>query len=222
MKKSHEQSIIDAFSNYFRRRGESIGKKTYRLSVDGQDALVGADYIFTGTTNFTIVEFKYEEKDILAEGKKTLRERMCQYLNRDTARRNESLLCHYIAWSHLDKNSRTVSFNQYYPEVCNARIFPGGGLSVQAPQQDIRVNAADLVTQFLENKIGADYPTFRSYVDWLLSISDSRTNNIEVMMDNPEADELAILEFATLDLLNEWLIQNRPTLKKSFSPPRPF
>jgi hypothetical protein len=70
MRKKHEQSVIDSFSNFFLTKGQSRGKTTNRLSLDGQDSILGADYIFTENSNFALVEFKYEDRDLKSEGDK--------------------------------------------------------------------------------------------------------------------------------------------------------
>ncbi len=99
MKKKHEKSIIDAFSSHFLKKGKSLGKNTNRFSLDGQDAILGADYIFTESTKFALVEFKYEEPDLMTEGGKELRHTLCLKLEIEKIRQNQSLQCHYIAWS---------------------------------------------------------------------------------------------------------------------------
>ena len=221
MKKKHEQSIIDAFSNYFLSQGREYGRQTYRLSVDGQDSLLGADYIFTSNSKFALIEFKYESKDILAEGKKELREKMCLLLDQSPLRLRQSLKCHYIAWSELVE-TRKVHFNMYHPEVCNLKIFPDSKISAPQPNTDYRLYAEELVDQFLNGAIGNEYETFSSYTKWLLNIAGSEGGSIEVMLDNPDSNQLDILDFKSLDLLNDWLINNRPNPKPEFKFPSPF
>ena len=221
MKKKHEQSIIDAFSNYFLKQGKEHGRQAHRLSVDGQDSLLGADYIFTSNSKFALVEFKYELKDILAEGKKDLRETMCLLLDKTPPRLKQSLECHYIAWSELAQ-TRKIHFNKYHPEVCNSKTFPGSGLSAPQPNKDYRLRAEELVDKFLNGAIGSEYETFRKYTNWLLNIAGSQSEGIEVMLDNPDSNQLDILDFKNLDLLNDWLIKNRPEFKPEFEIPDPF
>lgn len=223
MNKKHEQSIIDAFSNYFLAQGRNQGRQAHRLSVDGQDSLLGADYIFTSNSKFALVEFKYGKADILAEGLKYLREKMCSLLDQDNYRLLQSLACHYIAWSQSNmQQRRKVYFNKYYPEVCNSKIFPHVNLLSAQPDEVSRLMAEDLVDQFLEGEIGANYETFKIYTDWLLYIAGSEGSEVEVMLDNPDSNQLDILEFKGLDLLNDWLVNNRPSPKPSFKPPSPF
>lgn len=221
MKKKHERSIIDAFSNYFLSQGREYGRQTYRLSVDGQDSLLGADYIFTSNSKFALIEFKYESKDILAESKKELREEMCILLDQSPPRLRQSLECHYIAWSELTE-TRKVHFNMYHPEVCNSKIFQDSKILAPRPKTDCRLRAEELVDQFLNGTIGSEYETFSNYTQWLLRIAGSEGGSIEVMLDNPDSNQLDILDFKSLDLLNDWLINNRPKPKPEFKFPSPF
>lgn len=210
MRKKHEQSVIDAFSNYFLRKGQSLGKTTNRLSLDGQDSLLGADYIFTENSNFALVEFKYEHRDLKAEGDKSLRNTLCTLLDNETIRRNQSLQCHYIAWSQKLQESRCILFNKYYPEICNNAIFPLSTLRSSNPNVTSRVSADNLINQFFDGSVGSTFEVFNRYVNWLLSIGGKEGTGVEVMLDNPDSNELDILEFSSLNLLNDWLIQNRP------------
>lgn len=218
MKKKHEKSIIDAFSSHFLKKGKSLGKNTNRFSLDGQDAILGADYIFTESTKFALVEFKYEEPDLMTEGGKELRHTLCLKLEIEKIRQNQSLQCHYIAWSKKKSERREVFFNRYYPEICNKKIFPKSILSVSSPFTSSRLKADELISQFLEGSIGSSFEVFNDYVNWILKIGDKDGSHVEVMLDNPDSDQLYILEFSSLDLLNSWLIQNQPSPTPSSSP----
>lgn len=70
-----------------------------------------------------MVEFKYEEHDLRSEGKKELRQLMCEKLNEDYEALDQSLMCHFVAWSQKEE-MRELYLNQYYPEICNRKIFP--------------------------------------------------------------------------------------------------
>jgi hypothetical protein len=117
MRRKHEQSVIDAFSNYFLKVGHQLGRQTNRFSLDGQDSVLGGDYIFTSNTNFALVEFKYEKGDLKAEGDKRLRKLLCEKLDADEARLSQSLQCHFIAWSQK-YIARNIYFNKYHAEIC--------------------------------------------------------------------------------------------------------
>jgi hypothetical protein len=221
MRKKHEQSVIDAFSNYFLKKGQSLGKNTNRFSLDGQDSILGADYILTESTNFALLEFKYEDRDLKAEGDKELRKTLCLMLDSETIRRNQSLQCHFIAWSEKRLEKRSIFFNKYYPEICNNVIFPRSGLRNSNPDTSSRGSADNLIEQFFEGSIGSSFGVFNRYVNWLLRIGGKEGANVEVMLDNPDSNKFEILEFNSLDLLNNWLIQNGPQPESSPSSPSP-
>lgn len=210
MKKKHEQSVIDSFFNHFQKIGSSRGRYVHKFSLDGQDSILGADYIFTCNTNFALVEFKYEERDIRAESEKPLRRTLCLRLDQDQTKRYQSLQCHFIAWSQKEE-SRRIYFNQYQPEVCNRELFPDAPLRKLQKDSTSRMRAEGLVTQFLDGEIGSTFETFREYTNWLLSLGEKEETGVEIMLDNPDSNDLKILEFSSLELVNDWLIRNMPT-----------
>lgn len=223
MNRKHEQSVADSFSNHFMRFAGQQGKQINRCSLDGQDAILGADYIFTDASNFSLIEFKYEEGDIRAEGRKPLRSQLCLRLDHEKSRRLQSLKCHYIAWSHKRRN-RTVELNQYYPEVCNKVIFPDEHyplLMHDEPQVQSRISADAMFTGFLNGNIGSNYFTFKQYTNWLMSLGGHEESTIEVMLDNPDSDQLDIIDFPSLELMKNWLDHNKPKKQKKYTPPRP-
>lgn len=217
MRKKHEQSVIDSFSNHYFKKGKSLGRITNRLSLDGQDSILGADYIFTESIRFTLVEFKYEERDLKTEGDKKLRNVLCHRLDSEIVMRNQSLQCHYIAWSKKHQERRGVFFNKYYPEICNKEIFTRTSLVNAIPDASSRVSADKFIDQLLEGSIGSSFKVFNRYINWLLEIGDNAGESVEVMLDNPDSNQLDILEFSSLDLLNDWLTQNRPQRAPSSS-----
>ncbi|MBN8411127.1 hypothetical protein [Halomonas litopenaei] len=83
MLRSHEQSIIDSFFDYFKMVVEDRGENLTRFSTDGQDSILGGDYIFTNSTKFVLTEFKYKEKGIKLEGKKERMLTLCIELDKD-------------------------------------------------------------------------------------------------------------------------------------------
>ncbi|EHV9709086.1 hypothetical protein NI385_17915 [Vibrio parahaemolyticus] len=223
MNRKHEQSIADSFSNHFTRYAATQGRQVNRCSLDGQDAILGADYIFTDTSNFALIEFKYEERDIRAEGRKPLRSQLCVRLDQEQNRQLQSLKCHYIAWSRKRSN-RTVELNQYYPEVCNNAIFTDTSypqLVQDEPQIQSRISADAAFTSFLNGDIGSNYYTFKQYTNWLMTLGGHEGSTIEVMLDNPDSDQLDIIDFPSIELMKNWLDHNKPSRQNTYTPPSP-
>ncbi len=122
MQKRHEQSVIDGFFNTFYKIAEKNNKQLIRCSMDGQDSILGGDYIFTNNTKFVLTEFKYERSNLSSENKKPKRLNLCQKLDNENLYKNLSLKGHFIAWSEM-KHVRKVFFNPYYSQICNRSIF---------------------------------------------------------------------------------------------------
>jgi hypothetical protein len=212
LNKRHEQSVIDGFFNYFQRVAASSQRKLVRCSMDGQDAIYGADYVFTDNSRFVLAEFKYEERNLVSEGEKPRRLKLCSLLDGDEMRRKQSMLCHYIAWSTARHSKRLVDFNRYYPEICNKAIFGDGAdlLEMEADKHS-RKQADALIGEFLSQNIGATYYTFKKYTEWLYAIEADGEGTMELMLDNPDSQQLELIDFRSLQDMKLWLDRHKPS-----------
>lgn len=225
LKRKHEQSIIDAFFKRLDKVAEGTGKKVYKFSFDGQDNLIGADYLFTETTMFSIAEFKYEENDIALERNKNLRHKMCLRLSNDADRRDEHCQCHFIAWSTclipftLGYIARTMQFNNYSNEVCNQNVLGCFcGLEATIPTIEGRINVDLFIKTFISGEIGLPFETFNSYINWLINDPDNDDDSgpneyIELLMQDENSEHFAAIEFCSLLKLKKWLDKNHPELE---------
>jgi len=217
MRRRKEQSLIDAFFNYLNRVAVDNGRVVTRCSMDGQDSILGADYIFTNSTRFVLVEFKYEKIHLKDECKKNRRLHLCQALDTAELWRQLSLECHFVAWSEMHER-RVLNFNQYYPEICNREIFGvSSGLHWKTPDVDTRMRAGLLAEEFLQGTVGAEFDAFEQYTNWLLELEGQEGGDIELLIDNPDSNTLEFLEFQSVGGLKQWL--DHTTLAPP--PPRP-
>jgi hypothetical protein len=226
VKKKHEQSVIDAFFKYMERRASDSGRQVTRCSLDGQDTVLGADYMFTNHTKILMVEFKYEKSDIKHEVRKRRRHELCRLLDVKEGWRSLSLECHYVAWSEAEEinsaKGRGVSFNAYYSEVCNQYIFGGkSGLVEKHPNSGPMLKAKHLVEDFLSGNLGTDFVTFERYTDWLMSLEDDGESGIELIVDHPDGGELLMMEFTSVGDLKNWLDSTNYAPPKAQSKPKP-
>lgn len=74
-----------------------------------------------------------------------------------------------------------------------------------------------LIRHFLNGTVGAHFNIFKQYIDWLLVLGETGDGGIELLVDNPDSDRLEMLEFSDLNMLNDWLIKNDPSLASSAS-----
>ncbi|MHC8362000.1 hypothetical protein ACYZUA_17230 [Pseudomonas sp. LS2P72] len=212
--------MIDGFSNFIVRKAQAAGRQITRCSFDGQDSILGADYVFTNHTNFLMVEFKYEESDLKHEALKPRRLKLCRILDDNDDWRGLSSQCHYVAWSEemkpTSQGKRFVNFNGYYDEVCNCSIFGEySKLKRDTPSDDLRLRAGRLADEFLSGNLGMDFQSFEQYTDWLMGLEDSDPSGIELMVDDSVEDELILMDFPSVRELKSWL--DRTT----FQPPKP-
>lgn len=212
MKKRHEQSVIDGFFNHFHKISSSRGQRLIRCSMDGQDEILGGDYIFTNNARFILAEFKYQKANLSSEKKKTLRKTLCEKLDIDDMRRKQSLRCHYIAWSRKSQ-PLSVEFNQYYLEICNREVFGVGPWAKSHPDFSSRVSADDLIEGFLDSQYGAQYFLFKEYTNWLSRLAfRGAIEPVEILINDPDSRRLELLEFNSIPMMKNWLdqTQHRP------------
>ncbi|WP_157958992.1 hypothetical protein [Salinicola endophyticus] len=222
LRKNHEQSIIDGFFDHFKNIADQHGENLTRCSSDGQDKLLGGDYIFTNHTRFVLAEFKYEEKDIKSEKKKTGRLNLCKNLDRHERRLQQSISCHFIGWS-TRQHDRSVEFNKYYHEVCNTFIFPQTkALRQKAPNYNERRKADMLIKDFLDGNIGATYKAFELYIEWLLKLEGGGTNSVELLTRDPTSKSMRMIDFNSVKELKIWLDYIRPSQARKNNPGNSF
>jgi hypothetical protein len=223
LEKSHEQSIIDGFFDHFKEIATGRGEQLTRCSTDGHDSVLGGDYILTDNTVFVLTEFKYEAGNIKSERRKDRRLNLCNHLEQDTQRLQQSLKCHYIGWS-TKKHNRDVEFNKYYDEVCNKQVFNSSATLLQAaPNFRERVKADGFIDNFLNNKIGASYKLFEVYVNWLLSLEEGGAASVELITRDPRSKTMKMIDFESIYDLKVWLDYNKPKPKSTPPPPsNPF
>ncbi len=221
LKRKHEQSVIDAFFHHLVRAANRQGKKFVYCSLDGQDRLVGADYLLTETTKFIIAEFKYDENDIASERNKPLRHTMCTRLENEPNRQDEHENSHFIAWSS-GLLMKIIHLNQYSNEVCNREVLGFEcGLNSAAPIIQKRITADEFIGQCLSGEIGLPFESFHSYVTWLMENPDDGSGDgpqafIELLLQDESRDDLTLIGFSSLVELKNWLDNNYPETTNTY------
>lgn len=207
MKRKHEQSIVDGAFNIFNKIAKNKHRRLIRCSMDGQDSIYGADYFFTNNSKFILTEFKYEESDLISENNKPRRKKLCENLDKERLYRTISEKCHYIAWSEK-KHTRKVLLNQYYQEICNQSVFIDSPLIKKIPNKEKRLLAEIMFDDFLNDKIGADYFSFKKYTTWLYFLDKGeRKDRMELIVDNPDKDQLELIDFKSISSFKQWMDQ---------------
>jgi len=202
-----ENSVAKYFGEYFIHAALQQGFMPHTFPLDGQDRDVGADYLFSDSTNFALIEFKSYEDDIASEKKKPRRRTLCQLLPITIGMQNLHDRCHFIGW--LGGNG-TAIFNIYRKEVCNRRVFDDHNLPAGALVSS-RQPAKDFTTGFLEGHNSLDFGEFETYLEWLMkdtsgsdSGSDSGSISVVAMTDE---NECILKEFNSLKEIHQWMQQ---------------
>lgn len=215
----HERAVIDSFNSFFRRRATELGRQIRSFSLDGQDALVGADYLLTDQSRFALVEFKFSQLEIDDEARKDRRLRLCIELESNREMRALHDQCHFIAWA--EKPVLKARCNIYRHEVCNRSVFGAKcGLRAVAPQDNLRTSAIDFTSQFFagtpSRSLGLD--EFELYLTWALSGPGGSTRqSLELLAYDENENECAMVILPSIRAAYDWMQQRRP----SPSPPRP-
>lgn len=217
LKRSHEQSVIDGFFDRFREAAINRGLRFFRCSLDGQDMLTGADYLFTQSTWFALVEFKYEEPEIADERSKQRRFALCKALDIDQVRRSQHESCHFIGWS--SRSPRTVLLNIYRHEVCHQALWRNESeLSLPRPKTETRIEADQFISDFFrqDDSAGSSFENFDSYLKWLLGTGGNNgPTDIELLLYNQGDSRCVFHEFSSLAALKSWFDNNPPQTTNS-------
>ncbi len=78
-----------------------------------------------------------------------------------------------------------------------------------------QIIADTLIEDFFKQEIGLDYFSFKKYTNWLQYIdTGDNSSSIEIILDNPDSQQLELLDFKSLDSLKQWIDNNKPTPSK--------
>lgn len=212
MAKNHETSVAKTFNDYLTDSATSRNRKVQAFSLDGQDAITGADYLISDHSRFALIEFKWEESDIASEAKKPRRHNLCKKLNDTPKMKRLHDQCHYVAWSHQNSPraaARGVTLNVYRLEVCNQQVL-GRGFSVSCaePDRSQRIRAGLFVDVFLGNppQRSIVLREFETYLYWLLvETSSSSASTLELVARDRDAKELALITFSSVRQAHDWM-----------------
>lgn len=211
MRFKHEKSVENLFRDNF---GQAARDKEFiytSASLDSQDRLTGADYLFTDHTQFAIIEFKYREGDLPSEVKKQKRLELCEALHAQPTIRPAHDRCHFAAWSD-NSPIVTIETNIYFNEICNEQFWGAEFTQVKAPDTSTRSDYNTFIDHFLDGKEGGDFAAFDAYMKWLLALADSKnsTGYLELLISNPLDRRAAGLEFTSVANMQQWVVNNRP------------
>ena len=208
----HEQSLADAFNVFMRGQALERGYRFHSFSLDGQDRDTGADYVLTDADRFSIVEFKYTERDLVSEGHKPRRLQLCTaLLDREDMRKLHDR-CHYISWA--DGPSAIVMVNIYRHEVCTQSVFgPTSGLPALVATPKTRVATLDFAQEFFRLRGGKSLSLaqFESYISWLLTETSGSTRaTLELLAYNPFSKDLALVRLNSISEAQSWVREHLP------------
>jgi hypothetical protein len=204
--KQHEQSTIDGFVEYARMVSRHRKHKFIPASLDGQDNLLNADYLFSNTTKFILTEFKYNKTSIKLERKKKNCQNMCLKLDNDIINKLKHDECHYIAWNESTNNEYHIFLNNYFNEVCNQTNLNNDSLRELEPIVFTRINVEKFINNFFDNRLGLNFDEFDLYIQWLLDYSDpTGSGQIELLINNSTIDKFSMLRFKSIGHLLKWI-----------------
>lgn len=209
----HEQSIADEFNGFMRDRASMLGYRIHSFSLDGQDRDAGADYVLSDSSRFALVEFKYQQANLISERHKPRRLSLCQGLaaRRDMRAYHDN--CHFVAWAELP--AMTMQMNVYRKEICNCRVFgDASGLRDEGADIGGRVRARIFVDEFFDAEYGRSLSIdeFNDYLGWLMTETSGATRStLELIARDPHADDLVLVRLPSITSAHEWLQENWPS-----------
>lgn len=218
-KYSHEKSVENIFRENFAAAARSLNHTFIAASLDGQDRLAGADYLFSSQSKYAIVEFKYREDNLPSEIKKEKRHLLCQGLHFDPYAHSLHDKCHFAAWSN-NTAEIYIETNIYFNEVCNKQFWGDRFPYIDSPAPQRRLTENQFIDNFLAGCEGADFNQFEEYLKWLLQLGDDSNTNgyLELLISNPFNQRAAGLPFTSVRSMHTWIEVNKPDLTPTYPP----
>ena len=211
MAKSHEQAVADIFNRLLYRYAKTEGVVFREFALDGQDRDAGADYLITNRTQFSLVEFKHTQRQIVDERKKPRRVKLCHLMERLELMVLLHDQCHFI--SYMDSHTKEININIYRKEVCNRKIM--NGLCELSEEYPDNTNCL-VVNTFCQNfwnpsvEVGLDIDEFEVYLDWLMTeASDSSESTLELLTYSEASGTGGLIEFSSVREVYNWFSENR-------------
>jgi hypothetical protein len=199
-----EQSVADIFNDYMRDFCRDAGKKFQPFSLGGQDR-DSADYLISNSDGFALVEFKYSELELIKEGKKPRRKKLCKLLQENKAMREIHDKCHFVVW--MDSSSLNLRCAPYRTEICNQSIFAGcSSLKAQHPIVNKRMLAETYSHEFINPppERSAQKAEFEKYLAWLMKdASGSSYETVELMARGSVG--CGAVRFESVDQAYRWM-----------------
>jgi hypothetical protein len=219
MKYFHEKSIENLFRDSFSQAARGRGDVHIAASLDGQDRIAGADYLFTNSARYAIVEFKDREKNLKSEIRKAKRHLLCQALHSEPDALTAHRKCHFAAWGE-ESNGITIKSNVYYNEVCNADFWGSQFEYINNANHTTRTSGNDFIDRFLSGEEGADIHEFDAYIAWLLQLGDDSNTSgyLELLISNPYDRRSAGLSFKSVRAMHTWVENHRPAPSNTCNP----
>ncbi|WP_129557135.1 hypothetical protein [Azospirillum baldaniorum] len=221
---SHEPSVAEAFTALFKKEAAATNNKVASYALGGQDRDAGADYLYHDNMRFSIVEFKYNEGNILRESEKPRRLKLCHKLalpeNKEMREMHDK--CHFIAWKESWTMKRLI--NIYRNEVCNTSIFGDScGLSDAEPYKGSRTKDGAFIRNFLQltKDYTLDVHEFSSYMEWVLKCtSDSSTGDLILMTFDEDTEDFDLLKYSSIkDAYDAFIDKRNNYLSSIIQPP---
>jgi hypothetical protein len=211
MARSHEQAVADSFNRLLRRYAQTEGVAFREFALDGQDRDAGADYLITDTSRFSLVEFKYSQRQIFDESKKPRRVNLCRLLEDLEIMRSLHDQCHFI--SYMNDVIKKMNINIYRKEVCNHRVM--GRLCAVSDESPDEVSRLP-INRFCQNfwdptaGVGLDVDEFEAYLHWLMTeASSSSTSTLELLAVDDTDETGGLIEFSSVREAYNWFSENR-------------
>jgi hypothetical protein len=180
--KALEQAVADTFNDYMRDLCRNAEKAFLPFSLGGQDR-DSADYLISNAEGFALIEFKHSELELINEGKKSRRKKLCKLLQVNKAMREIHDKCHFVVW--WDSSSQNLRCAPYRTEICNQSVFAGCSfLEAQHPIENRRMLAETYGYEFINPppERYAQKAEFEKYLAWLMrDASGSSYETVELM-----------------------------------------
>lgn len=189
--------LTGGFKKVLRQEAKKSNKDFDEHALGPQDRLILADDFWVTYDNFTIVESKWSEKELMNEIRKNARVMsLCQALYDDPEMRKLHDQCHRIAWR--DSQNHQL-FSQKYRHIICCKNFPNTSCGLKCNGGKISID--EFAKSFFGEPPSHCLPSedFQVYLRWLSKIVTGTERSITVLALKPNSEGVTIVQDVSLE-----------------------
>ncbi|AKZ64656.1 hypothetical protein F506_20145 [Herbaspirillum hiltneri N3] len=218
----NEAAFSFNFSAFMAKKAKIYNWEFHAFPVGHQDVELGADFVISDSTRYSIIEFKASHATCVAENRKWRRRQLCEKLDTTIPMRVPHDKCHFISWVDLETGIAKV--NIYRHEACNQSVFgQSSRLLALEPLATTRMLGSQFAEGFFKgnSEFSLSREEFKAYVKWVMKeTSGSQEETLRFLVSDPTSQECVQIPLFSIEQVHAWM-QKYPSQNSSNTPSTP-